>query len=297
MPTVTEHDLDEEMIAELRRVAAAPVHSGREAQAKVAAIRTLERLGRRKGSPLPDFRTWHPTGDHATRVGRGSFAPVFETATWTLRNRRLFAALERLGQISGSGVVTDTESLDGLSDAGKATAIADAGLGLLGLLIRTAAGKRKARKVLREMNGETGARAAVFLSHGMAATTERLAESPGHHLSADRQREARELLWNHFPWSDDEEGLIEEQAEQIDSTTAAGLEEARAWLAFHALSMIVGGENAARLPAFAAFDRGYEHDGYLLDQHFGVAYRYGGSRWLQLTDPDGLFQSSRYSAL
>lgn len=57
-----EHDLDEAMIAELRRVAAAPARSGREAQAKVAAIRTLERLGRRKESPLPDFRTWHPGG-------------------------------------------------------------------------------------------------------------------------------------------------------------------------------------------------------------------------------------------
>jgi hypothetical protein len=54
--------LDEAMIAELRRVAAAPARSGREKQAKVAVIRTLERLGRRKESPLPDFRTWHPGG-------------------------------------------------------------------------------------------------------------------------------------------------------------------------------------------------------------------------------------------
>lgn len=57
-----EKHLDEAIIAELRRVAAAPAHSGREAQAKVAAIRTLERLGRSKESTLPDFRTWHSGG-------------------------------------------------------------------------------------------------------------------------------------------------------------------------------------------------------------------------------------------
>jgi hypothetical protein len=53
---------DQAMIAELRRVASAPARSGRQAQAKVAAIRTLERLGRRRSSPVPDFRTWHPGG-------------------------------------------------------------------------------------------------------------------------------------------------------------------------------------------------------------------------------------------
>lgn len=59
---MAQENLDEEMIAELRRVAAPPAHSGREAQAKVAAIRTLERLGRKQETPVPDFRTWHPGG-------------------------------------------------------------------------------------------------------------------------------------------------------------------------------------------------------------------------------------------
>jgi hypothetical protein len=31
-------------------------------QAKVAAIRALERLGREKDAPVPDFRSWHSGG-------------------------------------------------------------------------------------------------------------------------------------------------------------------------------------------------------------------------------------------
>lgn len=55
--------LDDAEIRELRRVAAAPARSGRQAQAKVGAIRALERLGRRRALPMPDdIGSWHPTG-------------------------------------------------------------------------------------------------------------------------------------------------------------------------------------------------------------------------------------------
>jgi len=55
-------DLDPETVAELRRVARSRPRSGREALAKVSAIRTLERLSRqdRRPPPLPCPPGWHP---------------------------------------------------------------------------------------------------------------------------------------------------------------------------------------------------------------------------------------------
>jgi hypothetical protein len=54
---------DERMLAELRSVATGPAPSGRAAQAKVAAIRTLERLSKHPGRrpvPLDDEGRFHP---------------------------------------------------------------------------------------------------------------------------------------------------------------------------------------------------------------------------------------------
>jgi hypothetical protein len=62
-PTETDDSpdpVDEAVIAELRRVARAPARSGRQGQAKVGAIRALERLDRRRSTPVPDFASWHP---------------------------------------------------------------------------------------------------------------------------------------------------------------------------------------------------------------------------------------------
>jgi hypothetical protein len=72
---MTQADLDEQMLAELRRVAVGPAPSGRAAQAKVAAIRTLERFGKRPGgkrpTPLDDEGRFHPGPPEMWELDRG----------------------------------------------------------------------------------------------------------------------------------------------------------------------------------------------------------------------------------
>jgi hypothetical protein len=147
----------------------------------------------------------------------------------------------------------------GLSSAQQALALAEEGEYALTLVIETAANpgdssRRKVRKVWRAVTPQSGARAAIFFTHGLAETTSKLASAPGHHLSAERQGNARALLRTTFPWSDEEEAMVQEQATRIDPETAQGVESARVWLGFHAVTMIVGEETAAALPGFAGLE-------------------------------------------
>ncbi len=128
----------------------------------------------------------------------------------------------------------------GMTDAEQAMAIAQAGVVALALVIETAAnpgGRRgsKVKRVWKAITPDSGASAVLFLTHGIAATTARLASYPGHHLSAHRQEAARTLLHQHFPWSETDEAEIRDAATQIDPDDVSGLEEARVDSCFESL--------------------------------------------------------------
>lgn len=155
---------------------------------------------------------------------------MFETSPWNLRNRRGYAALKRLGEIAGTGVV-GAASLDEMPESfrpqDRAMSLVEAGDQTLTLMIETAAapvgggGRGQARRIWKAMTPETGARADIFVTHGIAATTAVLATAPGHHLSADRQIEVRRLLKNTFPWSNKDEELIQRLAAGIEAERPA----------------------------------------------------------------------------
>jgi hypothetical protein len=215
-------------------------------------------------------------------------------ATWTLRNRRSFAVLERLGELCGTGIVL-AGSLDAmpadLTDAQRAMAVAEAGENALTLVIETAAstGDRggKARKVWKALSPERGAGAAVFLAHGLAATTARLASAPGHHLSVPRQEEARALLRRHFPWSDRDEAEVGDAADGIHPASTVGIEDARIQIALGTVRRIVG-EDAARLPGFAEWSNSDPTDQYLVGMRWQICFNHSLRPFLAVTDPDGL---------
>jgi hypothetical protein len=218
-------------------------------------------------------------------------------ATWTLRNRRSFAVLERLGELSGTGIVLagslgDLDAMPAnLSDAQRAMSVAEAGEHALTLIIETAAstGGRggKARKVWKALTPERGASAAVFLAHGLAATTARLASAPGHHLSVARQEDARALLRRHFPWSNGDEAEVGDAADGIHPASAMGIEDARIQTAFGAVRRIIG-EDAARLPGFAAWSNSDPADQYLAGLGWQICFNHSLRPFLAVTDPDGL---------
>lgn len=189
---------------------------------------------------------------------------MFETSRWNLRNRRGYAALERLGKIAGTGVI-GAALYDSMPEVwrpqDRAMALVEAGDQALTLMIETAGtpaadhGQGQARRIWKAMTPETGARADIFVTHGIAATTAALASAPGHHLSVERQLEARQLLWATFPWSEKEEQLIQERVTQIDAETGNGGDESLIWIAFHAIALIIGDEAAVALPGFPPFVR------------------------------------------
>jgi hypothetical protein len=181
----------------------------------------------------------------------------------------------------------------GMSDAQRALALTEAGEYALTFVIETAANpgesrRGKARRIWRAMTPETGARAAIFFTHGLAETAAKLASGHGHHLSPARQSNARALLGSTFPWSDEEETMVGEQATRIEPETAAGAEGARVWLAFHAVSMIVGDETAAGLPGFAVLEHGDDLDRLLAGHAWQLCFSHGTVPYLGLSDGEGM---------
>jgi hypothetical protein len=240
---------------------------------------------------------------------------VFETSRWNLRNRRALAALERLGKIAGTGIVgvgsmPRRSFLEVLRPAERAMALVEAGDQALTLMIETAAtpvgaDRGQARQIWKTMTPETGARADVFVTHGLAATTATLASAPGHHLSVQPQLEARELLRATFPWSEEEEQLVQEQVKQIDAETGSGGDESFIWLAFHAIRFIVGEAAAVALPGFPSFVRGLfsgelrayglevgildtSPEAFLSQQAWRVCAGHAMQPYLRISDPDGM---------
>lgn len=220
---------------------------------------------------------------------------MFETSPWNLRNRRAFAVLQRLGEMAGTGIVLAGEfgSMPrGLRPAQRAMALVEAGDHALTMMIETAASNRT-RRVWKAMTPETGARAVIFLTHGLAATTEAVASAPG----TERQREARELVKASFPWSDEEERLLQEQVAKIDADSRTGLDESTVWIAFHAIRFIVGDEAAGTLPGFASLDRQENLALGLMDTSpealfahsaWEVCFRHALPPYLHVSDPEGM---------
>jgi hypothetical protein len=230
---------------------------------------------------------------HSSRVGSRA---LFETSSWNLRNRRSWKVLERLAELAGTGPVLAYRSErmpPGLSEAQRALALAEAGEYALTFAIETAANpgesrRGKARRIWKAMTPETGARAAIFFTHGLAETTAKLASAPGHHLSPARQSNARSLLRSALPWSDEEEEVVQRQAARIDPETAQGAEGARVWLAFHAVSMIVGDETAAGLPGFAVLEYEDDLDRLLAGHAWQMCFSRGTAPYLGISDEEGM---------
>lgn len=238
---------------------------------------------------------------------------MFETSPWNLRNRRAIATLERLGKIAGTGILgaASFDSMpEGLRPQDRAMALVEAGDQALTLMIETAAtpvgrGRGQARRIWKAMTPETGARADVFVTHGLAATTAALASAPEHHLGVEPQLEARKLLRATFPWSEEEEQLVQEQVKQIDAETGSGGDEAFIWIAFHAIRFIAGDAAAVALPGFPSFVRGlfrgdlHEYgpevgildtspEAFLSQEAWRVCSGHAMPLYLQLSDPDGM---------
>jgi hypothetical protein len=99
MPDDGNGDLDPEAVAELRRLARSRPRSGREAAAKVSALRTFERLrrGKRQVPPMPEGWYPHEPGD-----------PFYEL-DWVFLHehpgilRRHWELAWREGRVSGPG--------------------------------------------------------------------------------------------------------------------------------------------------------------------------------------------------
>lgn len=212
-------------------------------------------------------------------------------STWKLSNRRGFAVLERLGELAGTGIVlADEEEMpSGLSDAQRAMALAEVGDFCLALVIDTAT-NGKAKRLWKAMSAESGAAAAVFLAHGLAATTARLASAPNHHLSVARQDAARALMRSHLPWTTPDDDEIAGIERSITPEDAGGLDEARVRVAFGAISRVIGEAEAYGLPGLAplADHSGDPADRYVSGLSWQICWNHVLPRWLAVTDSEGL---------
>jgi hypothetical protein len=223
-------------------------------------------------------------------------------STWSLRNRRSFAILQRLGEMTGAGIVlaANFDSVpQQLTDAQRAMAIAEAGESALSFAIETAGSAggrgRGAKRIWKAVTPDNGAEASVFLAHGLAATTARLASAPGHHLNPERQEHARALLRDHLPWSDHDHAEVSDAAGGIDPTSASGVEDARIRVALGAIGRIVG-PVAAQLPSFAEWFGGDAADGYVASLGWQICFNHSLRSFLAVTDPEGLARWEQASA-
>jgi hypothetical protein len=186
--------------------------------------------------------------------------------SWSLSNRRQLDALELLCHMAGTRVDSKTleASLSGsnpteLSQEQRAVALAFAGQLAVSMAIDIASGlsrpsSRLRRQVLRAMDMERGARAAVFVAYGLCAIAARLASSPTHPLNLEPQRAARHLLNEAFPLDDETARPIDEIARKIDPHLPEEYLNAFISLAFHAIAAIIGEEKTRQMPGFAELE-------------------------------------------
>lgn len=210
---------------------------------------------------------------------------MFETLR--LRDRRSFAVLERLAEQAGTGIVLAghfEEMPNYLDDVQRAMALAEVGGLALTLVIGTTG---KPRSIWKPMTPDTGAKATIYLTHGIAATTARLASVAAHHLDSQRQHEARDLLRATFPWSDEDESRISQRADLINPGTAEGVEQAQVGLAYDAVQMIVG-DAAATLPGFAGLNSDDSLNEYTSVMSWSICFNHVTPPYLRLSDPAGM---------
>jgi len=220
----------------------------------------------------------------------------------SLREKREWAVLKHLGKLSGAGTLgalTYQRLPEGLSDAQRATAIAEAGENALMLVIESAGdfgGRDVTTSMWKSVTAETGARSAVLVAHGLAASTAKLASHPGHHLNADRHLEARELLSATFPWPDDDENVIGRVLEEM-GTAGSDIETARLTLAVGALSLILGFDAVPALPALAPYFANDATEEYAAGLHWQICWNHAQPPYLRVVDPDGFarWEASRRS--
>lgn len=204
-----------------------------------------------------------------------------------LRERKSWAVLRRLGKLSGTGVIaaiTWDRLPDGTTDAQRATAIAETGEYALTMIIESAgefADQDVTRHIWKAVTPDAGAQAAVFVAHGLAATTAKLAAFPDHHLNATAHERARSLLRGSFPWSEAEERAIAELADDD------GWSEARLALVVAALSGLLGEEAVPQLPGLAAFYADDEPEQMLATRHWQICWNHAQVPYVRLADPDG----------
>jgi hypothetical protein len=206
---------------------------------------------------------------------------MFERRT---RERKHWAIIKRLGELSGTGVVgfDPDQGWPGLEEPYRTTAVAEMGAVALGIIIGTAGESEDqdvTKRLWKGMTPEAGAKAAVFVAHGLAATTEQLARKPGHHLNAEAHQRARELLRKSFPWSEEEEQAIAEFADDDD------WDEARLALVFAALSSIFGEVAVRQLPGMAVLG-GDELDRAAASLQWQICWNWALPPYLKLVDPD-----------
>jgi len=170
-------------------------------------------------------------------------------------------------------------------------AIAEAGELALSLVIETAAspdgGRWAAKRVWKAMDANSGAYAAIFIAHGLAATSARLAAAPGHHLSVDRLEDARGLLRETFPWSNDDDRMVREAALQVQPEDASGVDAAHVTIALMALAKILG-EDAAKLPGIAGFFGEDDIAAYQCGLGWQICFNHVLPRFVRLIDAQGL---------
>lgn len=182
------------------------------------------------------------------------------------------------------------EMPEGLSDPERAVAVAEVGHFTLMSAIDVAADPsgRAARSVWKAMTPDTGAAASIFMAHGMAATTARLAEGPNSDLSTQRQVETRALLRAHLPWPEAAEVEIKRLEQSINPLTLDGIEDAEIGVVVGALSRIIGVERSRELPRCAAwFEGDYSPNRYVAGIAWKVFWNAAIPRYLGFADPEG----------
>jgi hypothetical protein len=176
--------------------------------------------------------------------------------------------------------------LQGLNEPTQAVTLADTGLDFLDLIIDIPGG-RQTRRLIKAMRPEPAARAAVFLTHGMAANMIQLSEGQeNHHVNPECHHRVRALLGRYFAWSDEEEALQARRVRLIEPETTGGLEQAQMRLAFDALTILLGAAADSQLlrPTDARLDG---IDGPELEDWIYLASIPAATRYLQLSDPEG----------
>jgi hypothetical protein len=156
----------------------------------------------------------------------------------------------------------------------------------------TAASESVEKQVWQRLSPSAGARAAILLTHAMAAISARMAEAPGHHLSRERHISVSELLTRHLPWPDEDAAGVADAVARIKPKDAENYGEARLRLSFSAMQIVLGLDDAVELPGFQDL-LDSDAAAHFLGLVFDGAWNNATAAYLEMTDPEGLAQHER----